>query len=358
MNNYEALNATLLVVYVICIVGAAFATVGTIADICRGRSPSRDGTIFALAVWAGVLVWSLLVALGVTVLGISVRDYAGHAGISLGGLFIGLAAFVFTGIRLETVWPAAQTISTPRPENPTVPKPQIEPSKALTTVSSAPAIVVPPADAVSTAMDNAPAIRNPLSAFANSIGTNAQISALENAARLADATARTAEAEARGFDAVMRREDSLIEMRVRQQINPELEQNKIETQRERLREDSHRRTVSTERRSKEHWDARRDTVHARNGEEAARKFKKRKFEMYERRSQARMADVDVDTATAHAASRKLGADPDGTAAADTLIDLQMVADTIRQRLLLASAEGEDTAWLSDHLARIEAMLPK
>lgn len=259
---------------------------------------------------------------------------------------------------VSSIWPQQPQPEAPQQEPITATPVSAPPTALAMVVRSDQHMVVPPPPVIQSAMDHAPAIRNPLSAFANSIGTNAQISALENAARLADATARTAEAEAKGFEAVMRREDSLIEMRVRQQINPELEQNKIETQRERLREDAHRRTISTERRSKEHWDARRDTIHARNGEEAARKFKKRKFELGDRRARARMADVDVDTATANAASRKLGADPEGDAAADTMMDLQMLADTIRQRLLLASAEGEDTTWLSDHLAHIEAVLRK
>jgi hypothetical protein len=300
-----------------------------------------------------------LTAIGVWLLAIRADNHAGHAVISLCGLFTGIVACIFTDDRLEKVWPAPRATATLQSEKPAIVEPLIEElSKALTTVRSEATVLVSPAETIRTAMDHAPAIRNPLSAFANTIGTNAQISALENAERLADATARTAEAEAKGIDAIIRREDSLIEMRVRQQINPELEQNKIEAQRERLREDAHRRTLSTERRSKEHWEARRDTIHARNGEEAARKFKKRKFELGEKRAKARMADVDVDTATANAASRKLGAEPDGTAAADTLIDLQLLADTIRQRLLMASAQGEDTAWLNDHLTRIEALLPK
>jgi hypothetical protein len=358
MNFDESINTLLLTLYVIVVLFGAMAAVGTVADICRGRRPSRGATIFALSTFAGLAVWSLLMAFGVWLLAVPGYDHVRHAGISFYGLVAGFFAAVFMGSRLEKVWPAPRAISAPKPKEPGAGDPLQELLKPLTQVRSEATIVAPLVDTIRTAMDHAPAIRNPLSALANSIGTNAQISALENAKRLADATASTAEAETKGFEAVMRREDSLIEMRVRQQINPELEQNKIETQRERLREDAHRRTVSTERRSKEHWDARRDTIHARNGEEAARKFKKRKFEMYEKRSQARMADVDVDTATANAASRKLGADPDGTAAADTSIDLRLLADTIRQRLLLASAEGEDTTWLSDHLARIEALLPK
>jgi hypothetical protein len=358
MTFDELVQTTLLVLYVIALLLAAFATACVVTDICRGRRPSRGAVIFALSVLAGIAVWSLAIKVSVTALAVPSYDHSRHAIISFLGFVAGFIACVFIGDRLSSIWPAAHNLREPNNGKAQVIEEKKTPSTALATIAQPePNIVVPPPPEITSAMDHTPAIRNPISAFANTVGTNAQITALENAGRLADATARTAEAEAKGFDAIMRREDRLIEMRVRQQITPELEQNKVEEQRERLREDEHRRKIATERRSKDHWDAKRDTANARHGVEAAKRFKETKFKLGEKRAQARMADVDVDTATANAASRKLGPDPDANAAS-TLIDLQVLADTIRQRLLLASAEGQDTAWLSDHLARIEAMLPK
>ena len=49
MSFPEIFNATLLILYVIGILSSGFAAVGTIADIFRGRRPSRGGTIFALS---------------------------------------------------------------------------------------------------------------------------------------------------------------------------------------------------------------------------------------------------------------------------------------------------------------------
>lgn len=359
MTFDELVQTTLLVVYVIALLLAAFATACVVTDICRGRRPSRGTVIFALSVLAGIAVWSLAIKISVTALAVPSYDHGRHAIISFLGFVAGFIACVFIDDRLSKVWPATRNLREPNNGKAPVIEEKKAPSTALATiVQSEQDIVVSPPPEIKSAMDHAPAIRNPISAIANTVGTNAQITALENAARLAEATARTAEAEAKGFDAIMSREDRLIEMRVRQQIAPELQQNKIEEQRNRLLDDQHRRMIAAERRSKERWDAKRDTTNARHGVEAAKKFKEFKFELGEKRARARMADVDVDTATATAASRKLGVDPDGTGAADTLIDLQDFAQTIRQRILSTAAEGQDTAWLREHLARIEEMLAK
>jgi hypothetical protein len=357
--DFELINTMVFALYVIGLLCAGFAIVGVIADICRGRPPSRGATIFALSVLVGIGVWSLAVGLSVKALAVPLYDHARHALISLLGFVAGYVACVFIADRLTKVWPAVRNLPEPNNGKVDVIEQEKTLSMALATIVQAEQnIVVPPPPEIRSAMDLAPAIRNPISAFANTVGTNAQISALENAGRLADATARAAEAEAKGFDAIMRREDRLIEMRVRQQIAPELQQNKIEEQRNRLLDDEHHRTIAAERRSKERWDAKRDTTNARHGVEAAKKFKEFKFELGERRARARMADVDVDTATANAASRKLGANPESPDAAATLIDLQDLADGIRQQILSGAAEGQDTSWLREQLARIEGMLPK
>src|ERR1700722_14767725 len=296
MDFAGTVNATLWVFCGIGLLSAVVASVGTMADICRGRLPSRGGTIFALSMWVGLSVWWLIAVLAVKTLAIPVYDHAGHAGVTFGAFVVGFVVCIFIDDRLRKVWPAPRSgLVSP---NASVVESLVEPLRSLSTVAvrNAPDFPHPPAE-IKTALDRAPAVRNPLSAFANTVGTNAQITALQNAARRAEATASTAAAEANGFDAIMRREDRLIELRVRQQIATELEQNKIEEQRDRLLDDKHHRTIAAERRSKDRWDAKRDTTNARHGVEAAKRFKDFKFELGEKRAKARMADVDVDTAT-------------------------------------------------------------
>jgi len=336
---------------------AAGATAVTIVQLQRGRTPPRSAVIAALSTWATLAVWAVLTEQRAALIGM-IPPYADKNLIEMmanliGGTFLWLSF----GSLLEWAWPAEDKQVNPSAKPLITPVRKAEPQLVSRVVRPERTPENHAPDTVRTAMDHAPAIRNPVAAFANTVGTNAQITALENAGRLADATARTAEAEAKGFDAILRREDRLIELRVRQQIATELEQNKIEEQRNKLIDDAHRRTISAERRTKDRWDAKRDTANARHGLEAANRFKETKFKLGEKRAQARMADVDVDTATAQAASRKLGGADEKDAAA-VLIDLRDLAETIRQQILSTAAEGHDTTLLREHLARIEGMLPE
>src|ERR1700677_4354647 len=100
MTFDETINTMLLILYVIGIISGGFAAVGTIADIFRGRRPSRGGTIFALSMLVCLAVWSLVTALGVWLLAIGSDNHTGHAVISLCGLFTGFFALILTDDRL------------------------------------------------------------------------------------------------------------------------------------------------------------------------------------------------------------------------------------------------------------------
>jgi hypothetical protein len=334
---------------------AAVATAVTVVQLQRGLAPPRIAVIIAISTGAALAIWAALSEQRTAL--VNLIPYYPDQGFfrMMANLFGATFFWLSFGSLLDWAWPAKDKLAT-RTAEPLIGPPKKEETRALV-IRPERTVERSEREVVGTAMDYAPTIRNPLAAFANTVGTNAQITALENAGRLADATARTAEAEAKGFDAILRREDRLIELRVRQQIATELEQNKIEEQRSKLIDDAHRRTIAAERRTKDRWDAKRDTANARHGLEAANRFKEAKFKLGEKRAQARMADVDVDTATAQAASRKLGGADEKDAAA-VLIDLRELAETIRQQVLMAAAEGQDATLLREHLARIEGMLPE
>jgi hypothetical protein len=209
-----------------------------------------------------------------------------------------------------------------------------------------------PSIAVRTAMDDAFDVRNPVSAWSNRIVTNAQIRALGDAARLAEAAGRTAETQTTSIDAMIRRDEKLTELRARQQFETTLFDEKTADQQENLTDAAHRRHLATERRKKEEHQAIRETLAAKHGVEAERKFKKIKFDLGEERARARMADVGVDRATADAAINELG----GTSTRDRdqpLASLEEHIRSLRRRIEAAEAAGKDTVSLRDALRALE-----
>lgn len=198
-----------------------------------------------------------------------------------------------------------------------------------------------PTSQTRTAMENASAVRNPIQAIADTFATNAQIKALENSVRLAVATGRAAEAESQGLAALIERDDRLIEIRARSITQNELQDNKIEEVRERLKDDLHKRTLAEERRYKERLEAQRETTRAHHGLEAEEVFKGSKFALGERRMRARLADVDVGTATAKTAIRKVSQESivprkqSGT-------KLQRAISNLKRQIVEDEAEGKNT----------------
>jgi hypothetical protein len=201
-------------------------------------------------------------------------------------------------------------------------------------------------------MDDAFEVRNPVAAWGNRIATNAQIQALGDAGRLAEAAERTAETQTKTIDAMIRRDEKLTELRARQQFETTLFHEKTVDQLESMTEAAHRRHLASERRKKEEHQSARDTLAAKHGVEAERKFKKFKFELGEERVRARMADVGVDRATADAAINELG----GTSPRDrekTLASLEELIKSLRRCIEAAEAAGKDTVALREALHALE-----
>jgi hypothetical protein len=96
------------------------------------------------------------------------------------------------------------------------PSPQLPAVIAADEAQAAAAGPSPTAGAITTAFDNAGAVQTWWDARKNTKLTDAQITALGNAERLAMAAARAAEAEAKGITAAIRRADGLTELYMRQ----------------------------------------------------------------------------------------------------------------------------------------------
>jgi hypothetical protein len=181
------------------------------------------------------------------------------------------------------------------------------PAPQLPVVSASPPGEQPASNApspeymITTAFDNAGSVQNWWQARANTKLTDAQVTALGNAERLATAAARAADAEAKGIDAVMRRADRLTGLHMRQVLEDAFRSEQVAVAEQKL--------VSEQlRREKERYELKRETLEAEHSVDATREFKRIKFDIGKARARARQNDAEVDSKTAEAAVLKIAAE--------------------------------------------------
>jgi hypothetical protein len=196
-----------------------------------------------------------------------------------------------------------------------------------------------PAQMITTAFETAGSVRSFREASDNTYITDAQITVLRNAERLALAAAHAADAEAKGIEAVLRRANRLSELHTRQIVEHEMRGEQLAGIGQKL-------VLADLQREKEFYENARKTLEAKHSFEATEQFKSLKFQIGRARARARKSDAEVDGKTAEAAVVKIAGDlaklsRRKNANVDGWLDRQIArAETAIEE---AEADGEDTA---------------
>jgi hypothetical protein len=214
------------------------------------------------------------------------------------GEFTGFGVGSYVGVAVDEVlqelWPEKRVEPPISQQERVMSAPTIKPASrdqalTLSTMQTAVAVRTP-----RTGIENARSIRNPVSAWINTISTKSRLTALANAEQLAKATAKAADAEAGGIEALMRRADRISELDVRQLFE-------TDTRASQMAEQQHKLQLARTRRQAEALEAERKLLDAKHGVQATKKFKPMKFALGQARLDARIADSQVEVAVARAA---------------------------------------------------------
>ena len=174
--------------------------------------------------------------------------------------------------------------------------------------------------------------------------TQAAITSLAAQQRLATATSACVQEHVRALASINQFFEAAMALQARKDMAVEIYDNQVTEERDRLAEAEHKRKLVQARRAKELLEADRQTLDAKHGLEATKKFKPIKFALGQQRAEARMKDAEVDRATAETAIARLAQELRSGGTTDKTLD-QLLEERIAKlqaKMREDAADGEDT----------------
>ncbi len=152
--------------------------------------------------------------------------------------------------------------------------------------------------------------------------------------------------------------EATLQTQMRRDLAAEIYSSRAQDERDRFVEAEHKRDLARLRREKERFEAERETISARHGVEAERKFKAVKFALGKQRLAGRIAEAHVSVAVARTAAGEPSTwEPSLTTNEPTEVSiLHGLIEKKQQQIDEYEADGKDTNEQRDQLAKLKDAL--